>query len=113
MTINSPLPLGTIIRLAPWTDMQIKNCYTKREPVTCIVYAYKHVGYNDDYLGNVNNSSQVISYIHFSQNHCNSLPSFSNLPVGHLLAAVYRKILFIFLAYFIRAIHIREKIVLI
>ena len=43
----SLLPLGTIIRLAPRTDMQIKNYYTKREPVTCTAYAYKHVGYND------------------------------------------------------------------
>jgi len=48
MIINSLLPFGTIIRLAPWTDMQIKNCYTKREPVACIVYAYRYVGYNDD-----------------------------------------------------------------
>ena len=48
MVIKSLLPLGTIIRFVPRTDMQIKNCYTKTEPVTCTVYAYKHVGYIDD-----------------------------------------------------------------
>jgi hypothetical protein len=47
VVINSLLPLGTIIRLATRTDMQIKRCYTKREPVTYTVCAYKHVGYKD------------------------------------------------------------------
>jgi len=44
---NSLLPLGAIIGHAPRTNMQIKNCYTKTEPVTFTVYAYIHVGYND------------------------------------------------------------------
>jgi len=48
MVINSLLPLGTIISVALRTDIQIKNCYTKREPVTCTVYTYKHADYNDD-----------------------------------------------------------------